>query len=741
MSSVYDQIALKLLRSGNCLGVLAGGLCESQTVRAILSQFSKQKALALIIVLSSGGEDGNAGTVITGETGNETRNKIYATGGVVSVTTRVLLSDLLVRRLDPALIDLLVISKMHAIASPETSNEAFIVRLFREASGRGLFVGLSEKPHAVVSQKLDTYVSSFHLSEVIVIPRFHELVKQHLDALPPVEVLQHESLLSPSQADIQNSLLSIVEASMEEIRKSGCEIINNSATLMSNSGKELYLLRRNLEPVWMKLSWNARQIISDLSVIRKLLVALVKYHSVCFRTLLVQEQHSGSKSSSPWWFSESALKVVKLSKDRLLEAPTDWLLLENILTPSSPALKKVRRQEEEKKVLIVCSDDLSAKQFSEFLNEGSEKALLEAQLYLEPDRVEVKQKIDSLEVVPIFCRDFQVSANLEKSDLLSTDISLYNPSVIVLTSPSLTAVRVIEMFRSLNQNNNLETIHIISHPESVIEASFASLIERENKAFDDLIKGKRMVTFHSKDQLHTDRKVAVSSATSRKGGSRRVRELITERILVDVRELRSALPFVLHKKRVELVPCTLAIGDYVISRDIAVERKSVTGNDLQQSLISGRLYKQLVNLTHAFAWPVLLLEFSTGKLFQLQSNQESFEINPSSLIAQIAAIIMHFPSVRLVWSPSFAFSANIFIKLKAGREQPRPPPSSDEGEKTVRAIEFLKACPGITAANLPLVLKRVRSVKELVLLDHLEMIQVLGKRDAYLFQKFINYQF
>jgi DNA excision repair protein ERCC-4 len=150
----------------------------------------------------------------------------------------------------------------------------------------------------------------------------------------------------------------------------------------------------------------------------------------------------------------------------------------------------------------------------------------------------------------------------------------------------------------------------------------------------------------------------------------------------------------------------------------------------------------------------VLLEFSTNRVFQLQASDGlSGEINPTALIAQIAAIIIHFPSVRLIWSPSFAFTASIFSRLKQGREQPRLDPATKEpvsvidpanqarSATTKRAIEFLKACPGITAATLPQILKRVKSVKELVELDEAEIVAVMGKRDGNVFLKFIKHKF
>lgn len=59
------------------------------------------------------------------------------------------------------------------------------------------------------------------------------------------------------------------------------------------------------------------------------------------------------------------------------------------------------------------------------------------------------------------------------------------------------------------------------------------------------------------------------------------------RVVVDMREFRSALPSMLYAAGMDVVPATLTVGDYVLAPELCVERKSLT--DLVQSFASGRL--------------------------------------------------------------------------------------------------------------------------------------------------------
>ena len=58
-------------------------------------------------------------------------------------------------------------------------------------------------------------------------------------------------------------------------------------------------------------------------------------------------------------------------------------------------------------------------------------------------------------------------------------------------------------------------------------------------------------------------------------------------VIVDMREFRSTLPSLLHASKLLVIPATLTVGDYIITPDICVERKSIP--DLIQSFNSGRL--------------------------------------------------------------------------------------------------------------------------------------------------------
>ena len=109
---------------------------------------------------------------------------------------------------------------------------------------------------------------------------------------------------------------------------------------------------------------------------------------------------------------------------------------------------------------------------------------------------------------------------------------------------------------------------------------------------------------------------SMNSATASNKAKSKAASLGHLPVVVDVREFRCSLPSLLHGSRFTIIPRTLAVGDYVLTPDICVERKGIS--DLFQSFASGRLYNQIEAMSKYYKFPVLLIEFTVEKSFTLQ---------------------------------------------------------------------------------------------------------------------------
>jgi Fanconi anemia group M protein len=104
---------------------------------------------------------------------------------------------------------------------------------------------------------------------------------------------------------------------------------------------------------------------------------------------------------------------------------------------------------------------------------------------------------------------------------------------------------------------------------------------------------------------------------------------------------------------------TLEVGDFVIGPDVVIERK--TTEDFLSSVIDGRLLGQLLNMSQAYARPLLILEGKPEDLFTLRNMHEN-------------AIIGMLSTIALTYRIPIFFTKNAqetakYIHLMAKREQ------------------------------------------------------------------------
>jgi DNA excision repair protein ERCC-4 len=90
-------------------------------------------------------------------------------------------------------------------------------------------------------------------------------------------------------------------------------------------------------------------------------------------------------------------------------------------------------------------------------------------------------------------------------------------------------------------------------------------------------------------------------------------------VAIDIREWGSRTPPYLHERGFWLVPIQLTVGDYILSDQICVERKSVVTGDLWTSINDGRLLQQVTNMERYYERPILLLEFDETVEFHLDT--------------------------------------------------------------------------------------------------------------------------
>lgn len=268
------------------------------------------------------------------------------------------------------------------------------------------------------------------------------------------------------------------------------------------------------------------------------------------------------------------------------------------------------------------------------------------------------------------------------------------------------------------------------------------------------------------------------------GGGRLAATASPPRVVVDVREFRSALPSLLHGNNMIVIPCQLTVGDYILTPDICVERKSV--RDLITSLRNGRLYNQAETMLQHYKNPLLLIEFDQNKSFTFDafasastattfltdysfsstgaatSSSSSSLVNPStpkSAQHLLVLLTLAFPQLKIIWSSSPYQTAEIFAELK--KNSPEPDPlravqiglnmdlSSSSASSDVMAAagvehrtfnllpqDMLRAVPGVTPQALERLILETENINEIANMDIEQLDPLVGKEAA---RKIVNF--
>lgn len=200
--------------------------------------------------------------------------KLYASGGIFSITSRILVVDFLTfPDLAESITGLIV---LHAEKVVATSVEAFILRIFRQKNRNGFIKAFSDIPEPFTTgfSPLANMLKNLFLRTPLLWPRFQVDIATSLEppSGSPPAVIELSVPLSPQMQKIQNALLECIEVCLSELKRSNptldLEEWTPDAALHRNFD---VTVRRILDPIWHRVSWKTRGIVSDLALLRRIL--------------------------------------------------------------------------------------------------------------------------------------------------------------------------------------------------------------------------------------------------------------------------------------------------------------------------------------------------------------------------------------------------------------------------------------------------------------------------------------
>lgn len=265
------------------------------------------------------------------ELANTTRRRaVYEEGGVLSVSLQVLVVDLLSGIIRPE--DITGIFLLHAEKVRETSNESFIVNLYRDGNEWGFVKALSDEPEAFTGfTPLASKLKVLRLSQVFLWPRFHVEVSSlllHKAAGGLRTVTEINVRLSGKMNKIQSAILACLQACLKELRRHNPVLDTDYWDIENIHDSDfVFRVRNSLASQWHRISWTSKQLVYDLATLKDLLSGLLSEDSLTYYQRVQGIVDSNTRSTgagmnlstmSPWLMMDEATTIMSYAKERAL---------------------------------------------------------------------------------------------------------------------------------------------------------------------------------------------------------------------------------------------------------------------------------------------------------------------------------------------------------------------------------------------------------------------------------------
>ena len=175
------------------------------------------------------------------------------------------------------------------------------------------------------------------------------------------------------------------------------------------------------------------------------------------------------------------------------------------------------------------------------------------------------------------------------------------------------------------------------------------------------------------------------------------------RIVVDERERNSDIPELLKNAGAVIDFTQLKVGDYVVSSETAVERKTV--RDLISSIYDGRLFVQCSDLVKYYQKPLLVVQGNIADLAESSEDMEDIDVKLHAERMPIAydaliTIAMEF-RIPTIHTPSAEQTAQLLVTLvnRSLREGKATGPLlrkiKKENPINIQQLSVLASLPGV----------------------------------------------
>lgn len=316
------------------------------------------------------------------QNGNE-REEEYLCGGLHFLSTRILVVDLLKKRIPTDKITGMIVLRAHRIF--ESCNEAFALRLYRQNNQSGFVKAFSNSAQSFTMGfcHVDRVMRALFVNQLYIWPRFHLLICDCLKKYQP-QVIELHIPITDLMKKIQTYILELMNLTVKELKKLNPPLEMQDVTVENCITKNFHkILQAELNMVWHQLSNKSCQLIAELKTLRHLLLLLFYTDSVTFYSNLLEYRKPEYARNTQWVLNNSAELLFKDSTKLVFTEDREfnpqfcpkWEALMELLKVEIPA-EISRSKNENNTILILCSNNRTCHQLNMLLGSGPQHYLV-----------------------------------------------------------------------------------------------------------------------------------------------------------------------------------------------------------------------------------------------------------------------------------------------------------------------------------------------------------------------------
>ncbi len=620
---------------------------------------------------------------ITGEVNREKRIKLYKGADVIVITPQTLKNDLINGLFNLEDVSLIIFDEAHRAVG----NYAYTT-IAEEAKRHNIrIVGLTASPGSE-KEKILEIIRNLGIERLEYRKETDKDVKPYVKAklikYIPVEIDQEVK----TAAKFIEEAINLRKKKLEELR------ITTTKVNIKDIAELVNVLRE-------KVSYAIDEKYKEGLVIASEILIL----SHALRTLLTQTYSAFVKFCENLFENASKVSEKNVAEDvRLKKA---YIYVKNLLKQGKEHPKLLKLVEEiekrkDKKIIVFAQLIDTVDQIVNILKERG----IKAEKFV--GRKEMSQK-KQLEILNKFRANlFNV---LVASSVAEEGLDIPKVDAVIFYEPIPSAIRAIQR-RGRTGRMDIGEVLILYTKGTIDEAYLWVSRAKERKMYKALDEIAKELKLRYKEKEEKKEEAKLDDWLGFK-----------LRIIADQRERNSKVIDALKKLGVGVKLEQLEVGDYIVG-DWVIERK--TTKDFVASIVDGRIWEQLNKLMKV-----------PKKLLIIEGEEDLYllrEINPNV----IRSVLLTFAEkgIPIIRTKNFADTA-YYLKVLAEKEK-KQPKEVVVTKKATNQVEALAAFPGIGEKFARELLKRYKSIKNVINASLSGLSLVLGEKRAKKFKEFVE---